>query len=330
MNDTLLTLEDVLRQAGGIGLDLSERTFRYYSVMGLLPKPIKRPGGSGDARVHYYGEDIMQRLQEIRSLQQQGYSLKQIKDYFRVAAHVPQPRSEAANEDDDARTLPSDAQTLLRAFSSPQMAEASRNFLATATQDLTEETLRQAAMLYYQELLGIFLGDERAAMALHDTFAHLTPLEIDTMMRPLRTLRNREWARRTQRKSIPVAGVLREVAGQLLAHGVPSSEQQADMRRVHNDVERLRSALGQRTAEAGVLAERLQNWIDLALRLLARACSQLQEISPEATPADELHRVVMAALADLDDAERTVSDVLRMLDTYRRLLTRETQQQNAL
>jgi DNA-binding transcriptional MerR regulator len=326
LNETLLTLEDVLREAQGIGLDLSERTFRYYSVMGLLPKPIKRPGGSGDARVHYYGQDIMQRLQDIRSLQSQGYSLKQIKDYFRVAVHVPQPRAESAGEDEDGRTLPSDAQTLLRAFSSPQMAEASRNFLATATQNLTEETLRQAAMLYYEELLGIFLGEERAALALHDVFAHLTPLEIETMLRPLRTLRNREWARRTQRKSVPAAGVLREVAGQLLAHGVPSPEQQADMKRTYHEVEKMRRALGQGIHDAGALAERLQSWIDMALHLLLRACDQLQDVSIENTPADKLHRVVMAALADLDDAERTIADVLRLLDTYRRLLDREAKQ----
>lgn len=60
-------------------LDVSERTFRYYAVLGLLPRPIKRPQGSGDARVHYYEPSILDRLRQIRSLQAEGHSLKQVK-----------------------------------------------------------------------------------------------------------------------------------------------------------------------------------------------------------------------------------------------------------
>ena len=94
MSDDLLTLEEILQEASRLELDLSERTFRYYGVMGLLPKPIRRPG-SGDARVHYYAREvILKRLSDIRQLQSQGYSLKQIKKIFEAPAAL-HPRTGA-------------------------------------------------------------------------------------------------------------------------------------------------------------------------------------------------------------------------------------------
>lgn len=79
MESGLLSLEDVLAESEKLELDVSERTFRYYAVLGLLPRPVKRPPGSGDARVHYYEASILDRLRQIRSLQAEGHSLKQVK-----------------------------------------------------------------------------------------------------------------------------------------------------------------------------------------------------------------------------------------------------------
>jgi DNA-binding transcriptional MerR regulator len=75
----LLSLEDVLAESEKLELEVSERTFRYYAVLGLLPRPVKRPPGSGDARVHYYEPSILERLRQIRGLQAEGHSLKQVK-----------------------------------------------------------------------------------------------------------------------------------------------------------------------------------------------------------------------------------------------------------
>lgn len=79
MESGLLSLEDVLAECERLELDVSERTFRYYAVLGILPRPVKRPPGSGDARVHYYEPSILERLRQIRSLQADGHSLKQVK-----------------------------------------------------------------------------------------------------------------------------------------------------------------------------------------------------------------------------------------------------------
>lgn len=86
MPEEFLTVEDVLDRARSLGIDLSERTFRYYSVMGLLPRPSKLPG---DGRVHQYPPTILARLEEIRRLQAGGLPLKQIKKHLDNPALVP-------------------------------------------------------------------------------------------------------------------------------------------------------------------------------------------------------------------------------------------------
>lgn len=89
LDSGLLSLEDVLAECEKLGLEVSERTFRYYSVLGLLPRPVKRPPGSGDARVHYYEPTILERLRQIRSLQAEGHSLKQVKKLLEVTRSGP-------------------------------------------------------------------------------------------------------------------------------------------------------------------------------------------------------------------------------------------------
>ncbi len=89
MESGLLSLEDVLAESEKLGLEVSERTFRYYAVLGLLPRPVKRPPGSGDARVHYYEVGILDRLRQIRGLQAEGHSLKQVKKLLEVTSEHP-------------------------------------------------------------------------------------------------------------------------------------------------------------------------------------------------------------------------------------------------
>ena len=109
MAQALLSLEEVLEQAHQIGLEVSERTFRYYAVLGLLPSPVKRP--EGDARVHYYPPEILDRLRQIRHLQAQGHSLKQVKKLL----------LEASSGDKQS--------PLLKALSEGQWTQACQRFL---------------------------------------------------------------------------------------------------------------------------------------------------------------------------------------------------------
>ena len=124
MESELLSLEEVLQQAEQLGLEVSERTFRYYAVLGLLPRPLKRP--NTDARVHYYQPDILDRLSQIRNLQAQGHSLKQVKKHL-----------EAAGQSKPA---------LVRALAEGQFQQACQRFL-------TGPATREAAQTLVHELL---------------------------------------------------------------------------------------------------------------------------------------------------------------------------------
>lgn len=124
----LLTLEEVLARCEQQGLEVSERTFRYYAVLGLLPRPVKRP--DGDARVHYYEPHVLERLAEIRKLQADGHSLKQVKKLLESSGERP---------------------PLLRALADGRWQEACRRYLSgpgtrQAALELTQEWLALAGL----------------------------------------------------------------------------------------------------------------------------------------------------------------------------------------
>ena len=62
-----------LALSGGVGVE----TIRYYQRRGLLMTP-QRPKGSGSVR--RYGDDDIERLKFIRSAQDSGFTLDQIKE----------------------------------------------------------------------------------------------------------------------------------------------------------------------------------------------------------------------------------------------------------
>ncbi|HOU54025.1 MAG TPA: helix-turn-helix domain-containing protein [Myxococcota bacterium] len=63
----------------------SARTIRYYIAQGLLPGPVTQ-----GCKAHYTGAHA-DRLQEIRRLQGEGWSLAQIKARFSPPDPIPQP-----------------------------------------------------------------------------------------------------------------------------------------------------------------------------------------------------------------------------------------------
>ncbi|MBS2034260.1 MerR family transcriptional regulator [bacterium] len=129
MESGLLSLEDVLAESEKLELEVSERTFRYYSVLGLLPRPVKRPPGSGDARVHYYEPSILERLRQIRALQAEGHSLKQVKKLL-----------EASNG--------SGSSALIRAVADGRFTAACQQFLQSgSSREASAHFLRQLAKL---------------------------------------------------------------------------------------------------------------------------------------------------------------------------------------
>lgn len=212
MSEELLTLEGVLSRAAAVGLELSERTFRYYAVMGLLPAPVKRPSGTEDARVHYYPAEIIDLLLEIRNLQAQGYSLKQIKAWLEMKPESPRPAHEK-------RAHGPDASRVLAFLSGTAPREAGQAFLRETLADRREETLRRAALQYYCFLVGALLGPHGETAA-RNTVAEMAPLQADALLHPLRRWRDAERLRRISEAEPPVLRALREAAARRVA-GLP-------------------------------------------------------------------------------------------------------------
>jgi len=79
LDDGLLTIDELALATG-----LTVRTTRYYASLGLLPAPLRR------GRMAYYGPVHLGRLQLIRTLQEQGYTLAAIERHL---ATVPMDAS---------------------------------------------------------------------------------------------------------------------------------------------------------------------------------------------------------------------------------------------
>lgn len=282
--DEYLTLEDVLREAVHLGLELSERTFRYYNVLGLLPRPVKLP--SGDARVHYYPREILTRLQDIRKLQNEGYSLKQIKAFFSVAPEKPeapavQPRS-------------SPAAALLESFAKQLPKQAAQRFLARAV-GKGEEAFREAALDYYAELLGM-VGERGAAEAI----AALSPLELERLLKPLRDWRDREAGKRRS-GGLSLTRRLRQLAlDKLEGKAAPGPELESYAQALAT----LAGKARQQQNDADPVVQRAARKLTAALEKLGAAC-RLED------PA--------AVLGELEGVERAIADLDQLLQLYSRL-----------
>jgi len=81
MSDADMTVHELAARTG-----LSVRTVRFYAGRDLLPPPQLR------GRIAYYGRAHRARLELVRELQQQGYTLAAIERYFR---RIPADASES-------------------------------------------------------------------------------------------------------------------------------------------------------------------------------------------------------------------------------------------
>lgn len=70
---TAMTISQ-LAKSGGVGVE----TVRYYQRRGLLPDP--RPQKSRTSGTRHYGEDEARRLRFIRSAQNAGFTLEEIRE----------------------------------------------------------------------------------------------------------------------------------------------------------------------------------------------------------------------------------------------------------
>lgn len=278
MTSPPLTAPEVIAAAAQRGLEISERTFRYYGVVGLLPRPLKRPHGDEDARVHYYPADIVDRLVRIRTLQAQGYSLKQIKSWLSI-----EPPASAPVDTESAGAAPpasgvaiSELRGLLCFFSGEALRSAEETFLEATLVDDREEVLRQAAVAWYAGLVADLTGGAHTREQVQAALAQMTPLEVDALIEPLRRMRDEERRRRAFDEEAPLVTVLRVLALRR-ARGISlSDEARARLSGYAQSVEALKQRLGQLSRAQKTVAPQALTGLRKSLDRLSHVIGMLE------------------------------------------------------
>jgi len=72
------TLSEVLRDSG-----LSYQTLVKYTQMGLVPKPERVWGGRGKGSQSFFPDDVIERIERVRSKQESGLTLAEIAENVR-------------------------------------------------------------------------------------------------------------------------------------------------------------------------------------------------------------------------------------------------------
>lgn len=103
MNSDYLTQEDLLHHLEHIGLDVPERTLRFWVTKGVLEAPLKKPYKHADGRKKYFPIRVVSEISEIIKLRQEGWKLTQIKHRLRSPARVNQ--TEQPNTEQLAKLL---------------------------------------------------------------------------------------------------------------------------------------------------------------------------------------------------------------------------------
>lgn len=73
-----LSQEELIRELKQAGIDLSERTLRYWVAREVLPTPLKKPYRGADGRIGYFPRTTLTLIPQILKLQQEGWKLSQI------------------------------------------------------------------------------------------------------------------------------------------------------------------------------------------------------------------------------------------------------------
>jgi DNA-binding transcriptional MerR regulator len=101
-----LTLEELLYALEHEGLDVQERTIRFWISKGILEKPLRKPFKYADGRVRYFPTRVVGEITDILKYQEEGWKLTQIKKRLREPVRANQ--SEALGGEQLAKLLLSD------------------------------------------------------------------------------------------------------------------------------------------------------------------------------------------------------------------------------
>jgi len=221
--ERLLTSEQVVAEARKTGVEVSERTLKFYVSQGLVPPPERHPSSTVDRRVLFYAARVPGILTEIRRLQESGLSLQQIRQ---VLAGSARPDLQTLTRKSDSEG-PRIAEKVVQALLSQEVGRAYQDFLALPA-DADDQVIRQSGMEFYERVLRALVGARRARQLVTRTFARLTPAQWDRRLAPLLQLRARHSGSRAGAGGNVLGRTLtsrlRELAARILEGQVPDAE----------------------------------------------------------------------------------------------------------
>lgn len=183
-----LSQDELLEQARELGLDLTERTLKFYTARGLVPRPEKKPFPAADGRVAYFHRDVLRRLRRIEQLKAQGFKLEQIRKLLEQKGGESL-RSLGPAEEDWRRQV---AFRYLHQQAGEEGRRARVEFLASVLGTDQEETLQRAARRYMTRLLTPLIGETEATRYVEEYFLGLPPRELNRRMELFRHWRDEE------------------------------------------------------------------------------------------------------------------------------------------
>ncbi len=189
-----LTQEELLEQARELGLDLSERTLKFYTSRGLVPKPEKKPFPTADGRVAYFHRDSLRRLRRIEQLKSQGFKLEQIRKLLDQKGGETLRQLGPADEDWRRQV----AFRYLHLQAGEEGRRARVEFLAAVLGTDQEEVLQRASRRYMARLLTPLIGETEATRYVEEYFLGLSPRELQRRMEQFRKWRDDEKKRDQQ------------------------------------------------------------------------------------------------------------------------------------
>src|SRR5262245_23471171 len=83
-----MRIGDIAERAG-----VNVETLRYYERRGLLPEPVRSPGGHRE-----YDDATVRFIRAVKEAQSLGFSLSEIKEYMTLTRREPSRASEEARD----------------------------------------------------------------------------------------------------------------------------------------------------------------------------------------------------------------------------------------
>jgi len=81
----MITSKEIIQKTG-----ISRATLNNYIKLGILPRPVvgpPRPEDRGVKQIGYFPEDVVERVEKVKALKEQGRSMDQISQFFRSSSH---------------------------------------------------------------------------------------------------------------------------------------------------------------------------------------------------------------------------------------------------